>query len=599
MCGIFGCIGKIGEEKMRDCVERLRHRGPDAMEIKMLQGVSLGHTRLSILDVSDAANQPMSDVSGRYWIVFNGEIYNFIELKKELTEKGYRFRTQSDTEVVLYAYIEWGEKFQDKCNGMWALAIWDEMEKRLFLSRDRFGIKPLFIYRKAGNFFFASEMKAFFPVMDERVPNYAIFDGNNYMYYESTDVCVIKGIKRFPAGSFAIYQDHELKIQTWWNTLDHLMELPQDYEKQTEIFREIFRDACKIRMRSDVPIGTALSGGVDSSTVLGVMHDIEQEGGERIHDDWQHAFVASMPGTSIDETKYAHMAAAHCGIEEKRVPVTCPPKKGGIDSLLHMMYLCEDPYITAPIPFMQTYGAVRDNGIKVTVDGHGADELFGGYEFDVLYLLAGMDSSDPEFDEVLALYNDMVPKEDRMSKEAVRSVIRGLSVDSVNHEHWNQMDLFNKRLYFETHENVLPTLIRNYDRYSMGNGVEIRMPFMDYRVVSFAFSIGWQSKLRKGYSKAVVRDMAKPYMTPSILYRKDKMGFNAPLTEWFQGELKEFLLDTIHSRDFIECGLINSLKASVEVNEFLISERKDFGAGQTVWVEIMPYLWKKAVIDAA
>ena len=153
MCGIFGCIGSMQKEDAYKCIKRIAHRGPDALEVKQLQGATLAHARLSILDISDNANQPMSDASGRYWIVYNGEVYNFLEIKRELELLGYRFRTDSDTEVILYAYIAWGERFQDKCNGMWAIAIWDNYEKKLFLSRDRFGVKPLFYYEQDGRIF--------------------------------------------------------------------------------------------------------------------------------------------------------------------------------------------------------------------------------------------------------------------------------------------------------------------------------------------------------------------------------------------------------------------------------------------------------------
>jgi asparagine synthase (glutamine-hydrolysing) len=144
MCGIFGCVGKISSEEAYKCIMEIKHRGPDALNVKRLEGITLAHARLSILDTSEIANQPMTDASGRYWIVYNGEVYNFLELKDELELKGYKFKTDCDTEVVLYAYIEWGEKFQYKCNGMWAVAIWDNLEKSLFLSRDRFGVKPLY-----------------------------------------------------------------------------------------------------------------------------------------------------------------------------------------------------------------------------------------------------------------------------------------------------------------------------------------------------------------------------------------------------------------------------------------------------------------------
>lgn len=261
MCGIFGCVGELLKEKAYECISQISYRGPDKLNVKVLEGIVISHARLSILDVSDLANQPMSDPSGRYWIVYNGEVYNFLELRKELEQFGWKFKTNSDTEVVLYSYIEWGENFQNKCNGMWALVIWDNIEKRLFLSRDRFGVKPLYYYEQDNNFYFASEMKAFFPIMKERRINYQLLEKKQYFIYEATENCSIKGIKKILGGEYGYYKNGQLHLNKWWNTLEHLIKVPGKYEEQVELFRELFIDACKIRMRSDVPIGTALSGG--------------------------------------------------------------------------------------------------------------------------------------------------------------------------------------------------------------------------------------------------------------------------------------------------------------------------------------------------
>lgn len=598
MCGIFGCIGKIDYHKAFQCTQRMRHRGPDAINVNQLDKITLGHTRLMILDRDENANQPMRDISGRYYIVYNGEIYNFIELRKELETEGYRFKTQSDTEVLLYSYIEWGENFQDKCNGMWAVAIWDDFEKKLFLSRDRFGIKPMYMYWEDENFYFASEMKAFFPVMKERMPNYRVFGQKDFLSYESTDECAIKGIKKLLAGTCAVWQDGRLTKKKWWDTLEHLQKVPMLYEEQVEMMRELFLDACKIRMRSDVPIGTALSGGIDSSCTLGAMHYLSKDYLERKTNDWQHAFVAHMPGTCFDETQYAEMAAEHIGIQVERVNINA---QIGADELLRYLYLCEEPYITSPVPYIQTYRQIGNAGIKVTLDGHGADELFGGYGFDLFSACVDAGIGTKGFNEVIDTYNEMCLAEGWMNeKKALNHMVTHIKdnyMHRIQNPKFEAMDELNKRLYIETHNKILPTLLRCYDRFSMANGVESRMPFMDYRIVCFAFSIPWTSKIRNGYSKAIVRDMARPFMREEILNRKQKIGFNAPNTEWFRGELKEFLLDTINSKDFWECNLINALEIYVYVKEFLRNNTEGCQAGQEIWTAIVPYLWEKAVIN--
>lgn len=593
MCGIFGCIGKLYKEAAYKCINQISYRGPDALEVRQLEGVTLAHARLSILDISVTANQPMSDPSGRYCIVYNGEVYNYLELRSELSVLGYQFQTNSDTEAVLYAYIAWGEKFQDKCNGMWAIAIWDNYEKKLFLSRDRFGVKPLYYYEQDGNFYFASEMKAFFPIMHERKINYNIFESKDLFSYEATENCSIRGIKKLVAGFCGYVENGEISFHKWWDTIEHLIDVPYEYEKQVEIFREIFLDACKIRMRSDVPIGTALSGGVDSSAVVGAMSYLSKIGEQHINKDWQHAFVASMPGTRIDETKYAEKASKYAGINIHKVMVSA---NISVDKLFDYMYICEEPYITSPIPFLQTYGNIAESGIKVTLDGHGVDELFGGYSFDLVYAAMEADIASDEKKEIWNTYNNMMLKEDKISYSQFEDI------ENYNRKDFNEVNIngislgfLNSRLYRQTHEITLPTLLRCYDRYSMGNGLEIRMPFLDYRIVSFAFSIPWRSKVNNGYSKKIVRDMSAPFMDKEIVYRKSKIGFNSPMTEWMQSDMKEFILDLVHSKDFYECELLNPLSVVILVDRFFNTDQKSFGDGEYIWTKIVPYLWKKAM----
>lgn len=594
MCGIFGCVGKMDERMAYECINQIKYRGPDNLVVKELDEIILTHSRLSILDVSDVANQPMSDPSGRYWIVYNGEVYNFIELRKELELLGWHFRTNSDTEVILYSYIEWGENFQNKCNGMWGIAIWDNVKKTLFLSRDRFGVKPLYYYEQDGNFYFASEMKAFFPIMEKRKINYSIFESKNYFSYEATEDCSIRDIKKIQAGYCGYLKNGILNLHKWWDTLQNLIKIPDVYEEQVEWMREVFLDACKIRMRSDVPIGTALSGGLDSSTVIGAMKHIVDTSEMKIIKNWCHTFVASMPGTMIDETQYAEKAANYVDANIEKVMVTSAitPEK-----LFEYLYICEEPYITSPIPFMQTYNSIAKSGIKVTIDGHGADELFGGYSFDLYYAALEPTCSLKDLKDIWETYNHMSLPESIISYDDFLFKVKNLSVNyNIKKDvEANFLGPFNQNLYMQTHKNILPTLFRCYDRYSMGNGVEIRMPFMDYRIVSFAFSIPWQSKINGGYSKRIIRDMAAPFMDKEIIYRRDKVGFNSPMTEWLQGNMKEFIMDMIHSKEFYECELLNPLNVIIKIHEFYKNQNNTFASGEEIWKLLVPFLWKKAM----
>jgi asparagine synthase (glutamine-hydrolysing) len=344
----------------------------------------------------------MSSSDGRYSLTYNGEIYNFLELRDQLLALGHRFESESDTEVLLACYRQWGADGLLRCNGMWAIAIWDRREGQLFLSRDRFGKKPLFYAVVNGRLIFASEMKAIYPFLPRVEPSqdFAWMAGHIFDY-EATDKCLVAGIKRFPAAHHGWWDGKTLTLRRYWNTLDHLEEVPQNYDDQVERFRELFVDSCRIRMRSDVPVGTALSGGLDSSATISAMAHIgKTHPGMRVSEDWQHAFVATFPGTPLDETRYARKVVEHIGIDATFVEIDPSRDIGRFDEIF---YRFEELYITSPIPMLQTYEAVRAHGTRVTLDGHGADELLGGYPDAVLH--ATRDCPVWRLDELRRIHN--------------------------------------------------------------------------------------------------------------------------------------------------------------------------------------------------
>ncbi|MCR5420168.1 MAG: asparagine synthase (glutamine-hydrolyzing) [Lachnospiraceae bacterium] len=630
MCGIFGVINKKIDKALADkCIDRMAHRGPDGRGLWQEGGTTLGHRRLAILDLSDSGAQPMiyegsKGENSRYVLSFNGEIFNFLEIREELKKKGYVFRSDSDSEVILAAFIEWKEKCLNKFNGMWAFLIWDRKEERLFAARDRFGVKPLFytyLNEEKDNggdgvsLAFGSEMKVITPLMKEIRANRSIVtDPGRIVYYESTGECVIEGIQRFPAGCYAYADKKGLKIERWWNTLDNLISLPPSYEEQVVMFRELFLDACKLRMRSDVTIGTALSGGLDSSaTICAMAHLAKEDCDVRMNKDWQHAYVATFPGTTMDESEYAKKVTDHLNINSSFI--TIDPLKA-IDKLDDFIYIFEDVYLTSPIPMMLLYGALREDNTLVTIDGHGADELFGGYTFDFINALKDARGRE-EKDMVLDAYIGSFPKDGsnislkntsksavelnflkRRIKDRLRSTKEGYKrVRAAEDERYKQMDSLNKILYASSHETILPTLLRNYDRYSMASGVEIRMPFMDYRIVTLAMSLGWKSKLHGGYSKSIVRDAMAPFMPKEIAYRRTKIGFNTPIVEWMQGPLKEYFTDITASSDFRECDLIDPEQTAAKVRAVIDDPGATFAMGEIAFSSLYPYLWQKNVLN--
>jgi asparagine synthase (glutamine-hydrolysing) len=599
MCGILGFIGNsIPKEIFLNALNKLSHRGPDGYSIWETEGVKLGHRRLSIIDLTDSAKQPM-EVYDRFVITFNGEIYNYQELKIELEILGCQFKSNSDTEVLLYAYILWGEKCLQKLNGMWAFAIWDKQKKELFLSRDRLGKKPLFYSFLKNEFIFASEMKAIYPLMEElkidRV-TFALAEKDNFCY-EATEKCLIQDIVRFPAGSFGIYKNGKLSISKFWIPLEEIISVPKKYSDQVEEFRELFIDACKIRMRSDVAIGTALSGGIDSSATICTMNYIAKSNSVNV--DWQHAFVATFSGTALDETEYAKTVTDYLNINSEFIEID-PLKE--LNNIFKQAYMFEEIYYAPTIPFVQLYRKVSEK-VKVTIDGHGADELFGGYPFDVNFALIDSLPNLFSFKEIADAVSNMYlsPTKNYTNKLKFALINKYPWLKKISRNHNIQkkfpgLDFLNSRLYASTYLNILPTLLRNYDRYSMMSGVEIRMPFLDYRILKFAFSIPYDSKIRGGYSKAIIRDALKDIVPKKIIARKNKIGFNSPIDMWVKKrEFKEWLSDEISSSDFVNSTLINSKEVSKSITELINNKNVDFFSGSNLFQKIIPYFWEKGM----
>lgn len=611
MCGILGTVPFTPLTTFIPALDTLTHRGPDSHGVESFgEQVTLGHRRLSILDLSINGHQPMLEESGRFAIVFNGEIYNFLEIKKDLVSKGHTFKSTSDTEVLLKAYIEWGESCVQKFNGMWAFAIWDQQEQKLFLSRDRYGQKPLFYAQIRGKFVFASEMKAIFPFLKQlEISDDFHWMKKNIFYYEATDKCLIKGIQRFPAGHNGILKNGELKTVRYWNTLDHLVEVPKSYEEQVEHFRELFMDATKLRMRSDVPIGTALSGGLDSSATIGAMAHLSKNNNS-YSNDWQHAFVAAFPGTPLDESKYAKMVTDHLGIGATFVDIE--PLKHW-EKLEDYFYMFEDLYITSPLPMIMLYGSVKKNGVTVTLDGHGADELLSGYGQGTLESLWDSRWDLRKTKDILNIYQESII-EDKLQYERTPSLkvyqdymirklgkkLLGRKIQTVDNKHskFKKLDNHAQFLYAMFHENIMPTLLRNYDRYSMINSVEIRMPFMDYRIVNYVNSLPYSSKIGKGYTKRIVRDALDPFLPKEVTWRKTKVGFSTPIVNWMQNELSEWFLDTTNSKDFLSSSLIdnpNDLRNTISdiVNKKINSNK----VAADCWTKLSCHIWEKALLN--
>jgi asparagine synthase (glutamine-hydrolysing) len=599
MCGIAGIKllngQKLNNDILKTFTDSLTHRGPDGSGyfLDNEENVGLGHRRLSILDLSKKASQPMPYLD-RYWIIYNGEVYNFIELRQELKEKGYIFKSDSDTEVILAAFDFWGTDCLLNFNGMWALAIWDKKEKKLFLARDRFGIKPLYYLYLPNNLFaFASETKAF--------KNLAQFNREidkenlrkvlqNTFSLEGYGKTIFKGINQVLPGHYLMIDKKGLTEKRWWNTLDHLVQVPSSYEEQTEKFRTIFEDACKLRMRSDVPLATALSGGLDSSAVYSTINKIMSNGKEivRTPSDWQRAFVATFPGTSLDEKKYAQEVVSYAN---GQATYLTPDYNNLITKLISSITEFDCIYLTPLFVISDIYETMNKNGIKVSLDGHGVDEMMFGYPHLVssAYELAAANGENDLAQDLRQVLLEMIPLADRIKREsagpkkklllaaynklipvAIKKLYRRTKSNFMesNNSDFGQLSEIDKITYDNFHYSTLPTLLRNFDLAAMRNGVEIRMPFMDWRLVTYIFSLPITSKIGGGFTKRILRDSLKGTVPENIRTRKLKIGINAPLAEWFSGELKKFIMDEMSSSDFLNSDIWDGkyLRQSTEAN---------------------------------
>ena len=619
MCGIAGLWNLEGQPVSPAILERftnsLAHRGPDGngFYIDSKANLGFGHRRLAIIDTSEGGRQPMSFANGRYWIVFNGEIYNFLELKAELEQHGYQFTTDSDTEIILGGYHYWGEDCQLRFNGMWAFAIWDCEERKLFISRDRFGVKPLIYYFDQKRFAFASEMKAFLKLdwfQAEFDPEMVAAALTDRQLVEGMERSLLRDLKRLPGGyCLTIKQSGDMKICRWWNTLDYLESTSSIYDEQVERYRELFLDACRIRMRSDVPIGTALSGGLDSSSIVCSMRHIHDTGntGQRLASDWQRAFVATYPGSAIDERGYADEVIKKTGA----YPIYC---KITPDMYLHyfeeVLFQFEEISDIHLGPWA-VHKAQREQGVVVTLDGHGGDEALGGYPWHVTASLknAISNASPAQTVELLDIMKnlELFPREqfywksiqmlggkfmERALKKKQTWLIQSparFSSPAYEEDRFriSKEDSLFQRLYMDFHFTQLPMNLRDFDRLSMAHGVEVRSPFMDWRLVAFTFSLPSTSKISSGFTKRILRDALKGILPEPIRLRTRKLGFPNMAESWSSPKAQEFIRDVVMSTGFRESNIWDGNRIATDLGKAI--QRQNLSLIQRAWIYVQAF----------
>jgi asparagine synthase (glutamine-hydrolysing) len=551
MCGIAGYRGKpdpLAEERVRRMTAVLAQRGPDGDGFFSAPGVVLGHRRLKILDLSNAARQPIWDDSGRVVISFNGEIYNYRDLRAQLEARGHRFSSSGDSAVIPAAYIEWGLDFAQHLRGMFALAIYDHRDGRLVLARDRVGIKPLYFTRLLDGLVFASEMRAIVASgWVDRAPNMAALRQFLRLGYRTSYQTCYDGIEELPPGSLLVADSPgSAQIRRYWKPPEMQTCEPDGIVRHV---RDIFERALDRHLQSDVPVGAHLSGGLDSSTVVSLMARRSKEP--------VHTFSVYFPdGEWYDERRYSTAVSNAAGARQHFVSPTWRRVRDEMDTIVEAL----DEPVGGPgaIPQYFLNEAIREAGIVVVLGGQGADELFAGYErYRVPH--AFMAARTGRFRES---YADV--RRAGLRAIAVDIVKRLLRVDPARMLAGDVSGVrdasgfdFGRQLAHEFRW-YLPMLLHVEDRTSMAWSIESRVPFLDDELIEFVLALDATQKIRGGTLKWILRDATRGIVPDVVLDRKDKRGLPTPLGVWMRGPLRTFVLERLRDRVLLDSGLVDA-----------------------------------------
>lgn len=528
MCGIAGILGKNpnNSKLLQKMLEAQKHRGPDAMNVWEKDSVFLGHNRLSIIDLSTAANQPMESQCGNYCIVFNGEIYNYLELK-DILKSEYSFTTTSDTEVLLAAYSKWKTKMLDKLNGMFSFAIWDKNDNKLFAARDRFGVKPFYFTFYEEQFFFSSEIKTLFQASIPKNKNLKVW-ANYYKYgtYGLPNETFYKAISQLKAGHYIEIRVNQpmnsdaVKQVKWYHFEQNIFEKPSLHKDDLmKTYSELLKDSVSLRFRADVPLGMNVSGGLDSSTLIRfVAQNLPS-------DETIEAFTFYSNDPNYDELPW---------VDELIKTTPYPLNKVLLDyndlpNLIEKVgYFQDEPYGGFPtIAYSLLFNEAQKKGIKVLLDGQGMDEAWAGYDY-----------YQCENDAVIQGLNNSSP----CQPNAITEDFLGYA------EKENYETPFDNRLqnlqYRDLFYTKIPRALRFNDRISMMSSTELREPFLDYRLVELAFAQPKKLKFNEGQSKWLLRALVKESLGKQIALAP-KRAVQTPQREWISKELKDYFTEKI------------------------------------------------------
>jgi asparagine synthase (glutamine-hydrolysing) len=623
MCGIAGIIEfdprrEADPRLLRRMTDLIAHRGPDDAGHWLSGGVGLGHRRLSIIDLSAAGHQPMSSADGATWITYNGECYNYAELAASLRQRGHRFRSASDTEVILHLYEVMGEGFLEVIDGMFALAIWDARKQSLILARDRLGIKPLYYFADDRHFLFASEMKSL--LADPRVAA-DIDPAALAEYFHLLSIpdarCILKGVHKLPPGHYLKVTRKGVEQRRYWEiVIDPDREL--SFEDACAGFATRFQQAVRSHMVADVPVGAFLSGGVDSSSIVSAAAGVASAPIE--------TFSITFPGLAeFDEGPYAVSVAAHCGARHHEMRLS----PDLIEGLSRVAWHADEPFAISSAFALYFLAQLARRHVKVVLSGDGGDEVFAGYvwrhaDFPPLGLpatarsqlalalrgvsmLAGLmpairrsrrGSGHPRDERYLRSFS-CLQRDDLaqlLQPELAVPVLHALQDNVVQRclDTAPGQDQLDRKLYTDIKTTLVSEMLTKVDRMTMAHGLEARVPFLDHHLVSWAFTVPSSYKLRGSDGKYLVKKAMEPYLPPDILYRP-KQGFNVPMKVWMRSELRDFIHDSLTGPRFLQRGLFRQ-QAVVSLIDGHFCGR--FDASNKIFALLMLELWYQRFVDS-
>lgn len=627
MCGIVGLWSESNlnnEEVVRKMMSSIKHRGPDDEGLySPNHNITFGHVRLSIIDIYNG-KQPMHSFDSKYTIIFNGEIYNYIELKQSLIQKGIKFRTGSDTEVILAMYQEYGEKMLKYLNGMFAFCIYNKEDESLFIARDHFGIKPLYYTQKNGLFVFASEIKALLTLKQIK----AEIDEKSLHEYLTFQMVLkkhslFKNIYKLEPGNFIIVKNGVIKKKEKYWSIDFTINSEKTEEQFSDELKSLLDRSLSIQMRSDVPVGTYLSGGLDSSAVTILASKYS-------HNQIKTFTGAFKESEEFDETKFAKIVAKAAHADQN---IIYPNHSDFLNHFEKIIYMMDEPCAGPGVFSQYMVSKLASEHVKVILGGQGGDEVFGGYvRYAIAYLEQCLKGAIFETQEEgkhivtlnsiinnlpsLKKYVPLLKKQfssglfESMDKRYFQMINRSTNLKGIYTSQLLEskddnflmakfskifnstetLSYFNKMTHFDM-ETLLPSLLHVEDRVSMSFSIESRVPLLDKKIVELAATMPPNMKFAGGKIKSMLVKSLKNTLPKEILNRKDKMGFPTPLNNWLAGPLKEYTLDTLKSQAARNRGFYK-----IDEIEKSILEEKKFS--RNLWGALNLEVWAKTFIDA-